>query len=91
MPKTYDPSGHHLAVNNGTKTYEPPSLADLKATAEGENIPGAPQFIRDWQGNFDYVFCWDHIFRTLFQNFWSKWPRIRDYRVEKPASPEPRQ
>jgi hypothetical protein len=46
----------HLDINNKTETYEPPSLAVLKKVAEGVNVPGAPQYIRNWQTDFDYVY-----------------------------------
>ena len=46
----------HLDINNKTETYEPPSLAILKTIAEGGNVPSAPQYIRNWQSDFDYVY-----------------------------------
>ena len=46
----------HLDINPKTETYEPPSLAILKTIAEGGNVPSAPQYIRNWQNDFDYVY-----------------------------------
>ena len=37
----------HLAINGKTENYIPPLLADLKTIAEGGNVPGAPQYIRE--------------------------------------------
>jgi hypothetical protein len=47
---------NHLTINGKTESYLPPSLAILKAIAEGENVPSAPQYLRDWQSDFDYVY-----------------------------------
>jgi hypothetical protein len=46
----------HLDINNKSETYEPASLATLKKIAEGENVPSAPQYIRNWQNDFEYVY-----------------------------------
>ena len=46
----------HLDINGKIETYEPPSLAILKTIAEGGNVPGTPQYIRNWQKDFDYVY-----------------------------------
>jgi hypothetical protein len=46
----------HLDINPKTETYEPPSLTILKTIAEGGNVPSAPQYIRSWQNDFDYVY-----------------------------------
>jgi hypothetical protein len=50
------PEWHHLAINGKRETYEPPSLANLKTIAEGGSVPGTPQYIRNWQSDFDYVY-----------------------------------
>ena len=46
----------HLDINSKTETYEPPSFAILKTIAEGGYVPNAPQYIRNWQSDFDYVY-----------------------------------
>jgi hypothetical protein len=50
------PQWKQLAVDSRTETYAPPSIASLKAIAEGNNGTGAPQYIRNWQNDFDYVY-----------------------------------
>jgi hypothetical protein len=50
------PKWRHLAINSRTETYAPPSLATLKAIAEGQSVPGAPQYIHNWQNDFDYLY-----------------------------------
>jgi hypothetical protein len=88
------PEWRHLAVNGKTETYEPPSLAELKATAEGGNTSGAPQYIRNWQSNFDYVYLLGPHIPNAFPKLLVELatdPRFTLYRVEKPVSPEPRQ
>ena len=42
-----------LTINGRVETYEPPSLANLKAIAEGGNVPEATQYIRNWQSDFE--------------------------------------
>jgi len=62
------PEWHHLAVNNKTENYQPPSLATLKTIAEGQNVPEAPQYIRNWQSNFDYVYLLGPHVPDVFPN-----------------------
>jgi hypothetical protein len=50
------PELHHLDLNAETETYAPPSLANLKIIAEGGNVSDAPQYVRNWQNEFDYVY-----------------------------------
>lgn len=80
-----------LAINGKTESYEPPSLPELKATAEGGNIPDAPQYIRNWQSNFDYVYLLGPHIPNAFPNLLVEMatdPRFTLYRVERPVSPE---
>jgi len=50
------PELRHLDVNAKTESYEPPPLASLKRIAEGENVLDAPEYIRNWQNDFDYLY-----------------------------------
>jgi hypothetical protein len=58
----------HLDINNKTETYEPPSLAILKTVAEGGNVASAPQYIRNWQNDFDYVYLLGQHLPDAFPN-----------------------
>jgi hypothetical protein len=46
----------HLDVDARTETYKPPTLAVLRAVAAGEDVPGAPQYLKNWTRNFQYVY-----------------------------------
>jgi hypothetical protein len=50
------PKWHRLAINTKTETYDPPPIEALKAIAEGGNVPGTPQYIRNWPNDFDYIY-----------------------------------
>jgi hypothetical protein len=50
------PEWHYLDLNPKTETYEPPSSVSLKTIAEGGRVPDAPQYVRNWQNNFDYLY-----------------------------------
>jgi hypothetical protein len=50
------PEWRHLDINSKTETYQPPSLATLKIIAEGGKPPSAPQYIRNWPYDYDYLY-----------------------------------
>jgi hypothetical protein len=45
-----------LEVDTKTETYEPPSLAMLRALTGGEDVANAPGYARNWPRDFDYVY-----------------------------------
>src|SRR5207237_748105 len=45
-----------LEVDSKTETYIPPSLATLRRLARGEPVSDAPQYVRAWANDFDYVY-----------------------------------
>ena len=66
-------------------------LAILKTVAEGGNVPGAPQYIRNWQNDFDYVYLLGPHSPDAFPDILIEIAtdrRFTLYRVQKPISPE---
>ena len=50
------PDLKHLDVDAKTETYEPPSLTTLRVLAGGQEVPGAPRYLRNWIEDFQYVY-----------------------------------
>lgn len=81
----------HLDINNKTETYEPPSLGSLKTIAEGGNVPSAPQYLRNWQNDFDFVYLLGPHTPDAFPNLLveiATGRRFTLYRVRREISPE---
>ena len=84
---------HRLTINGRIETYEPPSLADLKTIAEGGNVPDAPQYIRHWQRDFDYLYLLGPHTPNALPGLLVEIAtdhRFTLYRVQKPISSEAR-
>jgi hypothetical protein len=45
----------HLDVSTATESYTPPSLATLRALANGDDVE-APRYLRHWTRDFQYVY-----------------------------------
>jgi hypothetical protein len=54
-PVEVRPDLAHLDISIATETYHPPSLATLRALANGEDVE-APRYLRHWPRDFEYVY-----------------------------------
>jgi hypothetical protein len=55
LPVEVRPELAHLDVSAATESYDPPSLAMLRALANGESVE-APRYLRNWTHDFQYVY-----------------------------------
>ena len=55
LPVEVRPDLTHLDVSGETESYDPPSLATLRALANGEAVE-APRYLRNWTRDFHYVY-----------------------------------
>jgi hypothetical protein len=54
-PVEVRPDLAYLDVSMATETYHPPSLATLRALANGDDVE-APRYLRNWTHDFQYVY-----------------------------------
>ena len=54
-PVEVRPDLAHLDVSTAAESYTPPSLATLRALADGEDVE-APRYLRHWPRDFQYVY-----------------------------------
>ncbi len=55
LPVEVRPDVAHLDISGVTESYAPPSLATLRALANGEDVE-APRYLRRWPRDFQYVY-----------------------------------
>jgi hypothetical protein len=56
QPVEVRPRWQHLDVSAATESYNPPSLATLRALAMGEEVTDVPHYLRHWTQDFQYVY-----------------------------------